>query len=52
MHSTNRLTLSKQSVDRLPVADREIVFCDQHLPGFGVRVYARDNRWRSVLSNA
>ena len=39
MHSTNRLTLSKQSVDRLPVADREIVFWDQHLPGFGVRVY-------------
>ena len=39
MHSTNRLTFSKQSVDRLPVADREIVFWDQHLPGFGVRVY-------------
>ena len=39
MHSTNKLTLSKQSVDRLPVADREVVFWDQHLPGFGVRVY-------------
>ena len=39
MHSTNKLTLSKQSVDQLPVADREVVFWDQHLPGFGVRVY-------------
>ncbi len=40
MHSTNKLTLSRQSVDRLPVADREIVYWDRHLPGFGVRVYA------------
>ena len=39
MHSTNKLTLSKQSVDRLPVAGREIVYWDRHLPGFGVRVY-------------
>ena len=38
MHSTNRFTLSKRPVDRHPVADREIVFWDQHLPGFVVRV--------------
>ena len=38
MRSTNKLTLSKQSVDRLPVADREVVFWDNHLSGFGVRV--------------
>ncbi len=44
MHSTNKLTLSRQSVDRLPVADREIVYWDQHLPGFGVRVYATGSK--------
>ncbi len=44
MHSTNKLTLSRQSVDRLPVADREIVYWDRHLPGFGVRVYATGSK--------
>ena len=37
MRSTDKLTLSRQAVDRLPVADREVVFWDQHLPGFGLR---------------
>ena len=37
MRSMNKLTLSRQAVDRLPVAGREVVFWDQHLPGFGLR---------------
>ena len=44
MHSTNKLPLSRQSVDRLLVADREIVYWDRHLPGFGVRVHATGSK--------
>lgn len=43
MRSTNKLPLSRQAVDRLPVAGREVVFWDQHLPGFGIRVYPSGN---------
>ncbi|MCY4485599.1 MAG: site-specific integrase [Deltaproteobacteria bacterium] len=32
-------TISKRTVDALPVEDREAVFWDDKLPGFGVRVY-------------
>ena len=32
-------TISKRTVDGLPVEDREAVFWDDKLPGFGVRVY-------------
>ena len=33
------LTLSKRIVDRLSVGDKDAVFWDRGLPGFGVRVY-------------
>ena len=33
-------SLSDQVVDALPVADRDIIYWDSNLPGFGVRVYA------------
>lgn len=33
------LAINKRTVDRLPVRDREQVFWDRSLPGFGVRVY-------------
>ena len=39
MRSANRQTLSKRIVDSLPVADRETVYWDRELPGFGVRVH-------------
>ena len=39
MRSPNRQTLSKRIVDALPVSDREIVYWDRKLPGFGVRVH-------------
>ena len=35
MHSPNRQTLSKRIVDALPVSDRETVYWDRKLPGFG-----------------
>ena len=39
MRSPNRQTLSKRIVDALPVSDRETVYWDRQLPGFGVRVH-------------
>ena len=39
MRSPNRQTLSKRIVDGLPVSDRETVYWDRKLPGFGVRVH-------------
>lgn len=39
MRSPNRQTLSKRIVDALPVSDRETVYWDRKLPGFGVRVH-------------
>ena len=35
-----RRSLSDRVVDALPVADRDIIYWDRNLPGFGVRVYA------------
>ena len=32
-------TLTKRIVDRLPVDDKDSVFWDRELPGFGLRVY-------------
>ncbi|MXX17193.1 MAG: DUF4102 domain-containing protein, partial [Gammaproteobacteria bacterium] len=31
--------LTKRTVDRLSVRDRDMVFWDRDIPGFGVRVY-------------
>ena len=39
MRSPNRQTLSKRIVDALPVSERETVYWDRKLPGFGVRVH-------------
>ena len=39
MRSSNRLLLTKRSVEALPAADRETVYWDRDLAGFGVRVY-------------
>ena len=52
MRSMNKLTLSRQAVDRLPVADREVVFWDQHLPGFGLRVYPSGKKVYMVHTRA
>ena len=39
MRSPNRQTLSRRIVDALPVTDRETVYWDREVPGFGVRVH-------------
>ena len=39
MPRRNDLTISKRTVDELPVDARDAVFWDRGLPGFGVRVY-------------
>ena len=39
MPKRSELTISKRTVDGLPVAEKEAVFWDRELPGFGVRVY-------------
>ena len=39
MRSPNRQLLTKRNVEALPAADRETVYWDRDLTGFGVRVY-------------
>ena len=39
MHQPSYRTLSKRTVDRLSVDDKDTVFWDRELPGYGVRVY-------------
>ena len=39
MAELQHLTLSKRIVDRLSVEDKDTVFWDRDLPGFGIRVY-------------
>ena len=39
MPEQNHLVISKRTVDALSVHDRDAVFWDRRLPGFGVRVY-------------
>ena len=39
MRSPNKLVLSRRAVDALPVTERESVFWDRDLTGFGVRVH-------------
>jgi len=39
MPQPNYRTLSKRTVDRLSVDDKDTVFWDRELPGYGVRVY-------------
>ena len=40
MPKRSQLRISKRTVDALPVGDRDGVFWDRDLPGFGIRVYA------------
>ena len=39
MPKRSELTISKRTVDGLAVEDKEAIFWDRELPGFGVRVY-------------
>ena len=39
MAKLNSGTISGRTVDALPVGDRETVFWDRDMAGFGVRVY-------------
>ena len=39
MPSPSKLVLSRRAVDALPVAEREALFWDRDLTGFGVRVH-------------
>ena len=39
MRSPNKIVLSRRAVDALPVVQREAVFWDRDLSGFGVRVH-------------
>ena len=45
-----RRSLSDRVVDSLPVADRDIIYWDKDLPGFGVRVYATGSKAYLVQS--
>lgn len=44
MRSPNKIVLSRRAVDALPVAEREAVFWDRDLSGFGVRVHTYASR--------
>ncbi|MCY4480885.1 MAG: site-specific integrase [Rhodospirillales bacterium] len=50
MPKRSELTISKQSVDRLSVDEKETVFWDRELPGFGVRVYPSGSKTYVVQS--
>ena len=39
MAKLKRATISKRTVEALPVGERDTVFWDRELPGFGVRIY-------------
>ena len=39
MAGTRRWKISKRTVERFSVEDRDLIFWDRELPGFGVRVY-------------
>ena len=52
MPSPNKLVLSRRAVDALPVAEREAVFWDRDLPGFGVRVHPSGSKVYMVHTRA
>ena len=52
MRSTNRLLLTKRSVEALPAPDRETIYWDRDLTGFGVRVYPSGTKVYMVHTRA
>ena len=48
MPKRSKLRISKRAVDALPVADRDVVFWDYRLPGFGIRVYPSGRKFYVV----
>ena len=44
MPRRSELTISKRTVDGLPVEEKDATFWDRELPGFGVRVYPSGSR--------
>ena len=47
MARLNGTTISRRTVEALPVGEREAVFWDHELSGFGVRVYPSGTKvWR------
>ena len=52
MRSSNRQLLTKRSVEALPAADRETVYWDRDLAGFGVRVYPSGTKVYMVHTRA
>ena len=52
MRSPNKLVLSRRAVDALPVAEREAVFWDRDLSGFGVRVHPTGSKVYMVHTRA
>ena len=52
MRSPNKIVLSRRAVDALPVAEREAVFWDRDLSGFGVRVHPTGSKVYMVHARA
>ena len=52
MRSSNRQLLTKRSVEALPATDRETVYWDRDLAGFGVRVYPSGTKVYMVHTRA
>lgn len=52
MPQPNYRTLSKRTVDRFSVHDKDTVFWDRELPGFGVRVYPSGRKVYVVQTRA
>ena len=52
MPSPNKLVLSRRAVDALPVAEREALFWDRDLTGFGVRVHPSGSKVYMVQTRA
>ena len=47
-----KITISRKTVEELPIADRETVYWDRELSGFGVRVYPTGSRMYIVQTRA
>ena len=52
MRTPNKLVLSRRAVDALPVTEREVVYWDRDLTGFGVRVHPSGSKVYIVQTRA